>query len=529
MGEQQGRDGGTGDTLVSLCLAAAARIPDRPALIDAPDGAATTYGELADRLLRTASSLSAIGMRKGNVVAILAPNSASWVTLALGVMAGGGIVTGINPMLKPDEIARQITASGAGMLALASSLLPIVEAAGLGKLVREVIVLDGAPVEGARLLDHLICEGRPERLVPEPDDVALLPFSSGTSGLPKGVEITGRSLALSAASVRSVLGLGDTDVWLAASPFFHIVAVSGVLANAMDAGVPVVIVPVPELEAVLRAIERHRVTLTVLAPPAIRALAGHAAVERHDLTSLRAVGCTAAPLSAEIQIAAARRIDVPIFQAYGMTESVSAITIGPIGDPRPGSCGTPAPGFEIRVVDPETFDDVPPGSSGDIWVRSGTLMRGYRDDPGATAEAMTEDGWLRTGDYGCFDADGHLFIVGRLKELIKVNSSQVAPAELEALIAAYPGVADVAVVGRPSAATGECPVAYVVAPSPIDASALMEWVAERVAPFKRLHAVEFIEAVPRQLNGKIMRRLLGDMSAASGNTPGSRQPQRASA
>src|SRR5690606_26614858 len=150
----------------------------------------------------------------------------------------------------------------------------------------------------------------------------------------------------------------------------HIVGVSGALAPALADGLPLVIVPAPELEAILAAIERYRVTLTVLTPPAIRALLDHPAVERHDLSSLRALGCTAAPLAAEPQRALGRRLGTPVFQGYGLTESVGAVSLGPIAEPRPGSCGKPAPGFEIRIVDPATGADLPPGARGEIWVRS---------------------------------------------------------------------------------------------------------------------------------------------------------------
>jgi acyl-CoA synthetase (AMP-forming)/AMP-acid ligase II len=213
-------------------------------------------------------------------------------------------------------------------------------------------------------------------------------------------------------------------------------------------------------------------------------------------------------LSAELQLAAARRVGATILQCYAMTESVGPVVLGPIFDPRPGSGGKVAPGVEIRIVEPASGDDVQAGAPGEVWFRSPLAMRGYHNDAGATAGMITADGWLRTGDLGRFDADGNLFIIDRLKELIKVNGAQVAPAELEAVIAAYPGVADSAVIGRPSAASGEVPVAWVVASAPIEAKALMAWVAERVAPFKRLHAVEFVDAIPRQPTGKIMRRLL---------------------
>jgi acyl-CoA synthetase (AMP-forming)/AMP-acid ligase II len=503
-----------GETLVSLTLASARRAPDQLALVDALTGRSVGYGQLADRLLRVASSLSAAGLGKGDVVATLSPNSSAWLILTLGVMANDSVVTGMNPLLKPDEIRRQITMSGAKLLAVAPELVPMVESAGIDKIVAGLIVLGENGVGKHRSLADLLREGKPEPRRPSPDSLALLPFSSGTSGLPKGVEVLAGSLARTAVSARAALAVTERDVMLAVSPLFHIAAVTGIVAPALACARPIVMVPAPKVEIVLAAIERYRVSYTIVSPPFLRALLEHPAVEQHDLSSLRFIVSTAAPLSAELQTAVARRLGVPVRQGYGMTESTSAITLDPLDAPRPGGCGKVAPNFEIRIVDPETGEDMPADARGEIWFRSPMMMRAYHNDPGATVETVTPDGWLRTGDVGRFDADGYLFIVDRLKELIKVGGAQVAPSELEAVIAAYPGVADVAVVGQPSAAAGERPVAYVVACKPIGADALMGWVAERVAPFKQLHAVEIIDSIPRQPNGKVMRRLLKERQRA---------------
>jgi acyl-CoA synthetase (AMP-forming)/AMP-acid ligase II len=502
-----------GNSLVSLALASAERTPDRTALIDAPSGNAISYGELAERFLRAATSLRDSGFQDGEVAGTLAPNSTEWVIFALAVMAAGGIVSGINPALRPDEVARQIRASGATSLAVAPELTGVVAAAGIGDALRRTFVLGGAQDQGRSTLENLIRDGAPGGMVPVPGELALLPFSSGTSGFPKGVEVGHRSLVLDAASATATLEMMETDVLMAASPLFHIAGVSGMLAPALALGLPVVILSVADFDSLLAAIARYRVTLSVLTPPAIRAFARHPVVDRHDLSSLRALACTAAPLAAEIETAAARRLGTVVFQAYGMTESVGAITLGPISDPRPGSVGKSTPGFEICIADPVSGGDLDTGAVGEIRFRSAMSMRGYRNDPTATAEVVAEDGWMRSGDAGYVDADGYLHIVDRLKEFIKVDAAQVAPAELEAVIMGFPGVEDVGVVGCPSPETGERPVAFVVAAEPIRAEALMAWTAERVAPFKRLLAVEFVDAVPRQPNGKIMRRLLREHAA----------------
>lgn len=504
--------------LVRLTLASAARLPDRPALIDASSGTVTCFADLANHVKRSSASLSKMGFRPGHLAATLTPNTPHWVIFALAVWGNGGAVTGINPALKPDEIARQLKATGARILAVASQMLAIVAAARLDELVDEVIVLDdGQGQSRYRTLAGLIRDGRADlaMVAPATGSLALLPFSSGTGGLPKAVEVVAGSLSRCARLAQQIFDLDDHDVLLAVTPFFHIAAVSGVLAPALALGLPAVIVQSPSPEAVLQAIAQYRVTMSIVTPPIIRAFATHPAVDALDLSSLRIACCTAAPLAADVQRAAALRLGSAIVQVYAMTESVAPITCSPLGDPRPGSVGKAAPGVGIRIVEPNTAVDCGPGAIGEIWFRSPHAMRGYCHDPAADAAIRTVDGWTRTGDLGCMDADGYLTIVGRLKELIKVGGAQVAPAEIEAVIAECPGVADVAVAGRPDARAGERPVAYVVRSQPITAETILAWTAERLATFKQPASVEFVELIPRQPTGKIMRRLLPGQSCSA--------------
>jgi acyl-CoA synthetase (AMP-forming)/AMP-acid ligase II len=215
-----------------------------------------------------------------------------------------------------------------------------------------------------------------------------------------------------------------------------------------------------------------------------------------------------APMPAAVEEAVARRIAATIVQGYGMTETSGTISVNPPEAPRPGTCGRLFPLTQARVVDPGTGRDRPAGEAGEIWVRGPQLMHGYFGDEEATRTILTEDGWLRTGDLGLFDGDDYLHIVGRLKELIKVHAHQVAPAELEALLLTHSSIADAAVVGRPNQQTGEVPVAYVVTKAAIDPQELMSWVAARVAPYKKVRAVEFVQEIPRSSSGKILRHLL---------------------
>jgi acyl-CoA synthetase (AMP-forming)/AMP-acid ligase II len=241
----------------------------------------------------------------------------------------------------------------------------------------------------------------------------------------------------------------------------------------------------------------------------MNALARHPAVGQRDLSSVELVVCGGAPLGAEVQRAVAERLGVATRQGWGLTET-AAIATSPDRE-RPvaaGSVGRPMPNTELRVVDPDSGADLGPGERGELWLRGPQVMAGYLGRPDATAAMVDADGWLRTGDLGVVDDDGQVFVLDRLKELIKVSAHQVPPAELEALIATHPAVADVAVVPRPDPEHGEIPVAVVVARGALDGAELMAWVAERVAPYKRIRAVRFTDALPRTPAGKLLRRLL---------------------
>ena len=247
----------------------------------------------------------------------------------------------------------------------------------------------------------------------------------------------------------------------------------------------------------LAAIQDHKITQTVVVPPIIQALAKHPAVDSYDLSSLRFVGCGAAPLGAGLQQACTERIGCPVVQGYGMTEATAAIALHPAGTPAvPGSSGRLLPGVRARITDPETGADRGPGETGELWVRTPAQMTGYLGNPSATDATVDAGGWLHTGDIARFDGDGNLFIVDRVKELIKVKGFQVAPAELEAILRNHPCVNDAAVVAIPDERAGELPKAYVVPAQEVPARELIEYVAARVAPYKQIHDLAFVDAIP---------------------------------
>jgi acyl-CoA synthetase (AMP-forming)/AMP-acid ligase II len=495
-------------------LAGAERFGDKPALIDAATGRSISYRDLATGVGLVAANLAARGFGAGDVLALYSPNLPEYAVAAYGAMAAGGIVTGANPMLTVEELAGQLADSRARVLVTVPPLLEQARAAAEKAGVAEVVTFGDAGLFGDN--GH-----PPARAVIDPErDLATLPYSSGTTGLAKGVELTHASLVTNARQSQAVLGFRKDDVVLAVAPFFHVMGFTIVLPAGLAAGATIVTLARFELDAFLRAIQQYRVTLTIVVPPIALALAGHPLVDSYDLSSLRALGVGAAPLGADPERRCAERLGCLTSQGLGMTEATGLIAVGPLDQSRRGSVGRLIPNTEARIVDPDSGDDLAAGRTGELWVRGPQLMRGYRDRPEATAHTIDADGWLHTGDLCYFDEDGYLYVVDRLKELIKCKGYQVAPAELEHLLLTHPAVADAAVVARPDAEAGEVPVAHVVLRTTATSQELLSYVAERVAPYKRLRAVRITDSVPRSPAGKLLRRVLVEAERTTAeNTP----------
>lgn len=501
-------------TVTQYVLREAERLKDKPALIDGPSGRTITFGELAHAIKATAAGLAAKGFKKGDVFAIYSPNIPEYAIVFNAVASSGGINTTINPLYTVDELVKQLNDCGARFLVTVAPFLDkALEAAEKSK-VEEVFVFGEA--EGATPFASLV---RPDLEPPEVDidpaeDLCVLPYSSGTTGMPKGVMLTHRNIVSNLAQCDGMSGFDgftEDDTLIGVLPFFHIYGMVVIMKLALANGATVVSMPRFDLEEFLTICQDHKVTVAPLVPPIVLGLAKHPAVDNFDLSSLRLVFSGAAPLGEELAIELSKRLDCPVVQGYGMTEASPVTHLSPTGgDVKPGAVGLVVPNTEVKIADIATGAPLPANEEGEVCIRGPQIMKGYLNRPDATAESIDEEKWYHTGDIGYVDDDGFFYIVDRVKELIKYKGMQVAPAELEALLVTHPDIADVAVVPRPDEEAGELPKAYVVLKEGKDtaAEAIMGFVAERVAPHKRIRLVEFTQEIPKSASGKILRRML---------------------
>ena len=535
--------------LDEVVLAAAARVdPDRVAIHDDLTGERLRYGDIADRVRRVAAALADRGIGPGDVVALHLPNGVEFPILLLAVSACGATSTLVSSAESATGLHHQLRMVGAAMLIAHADLTGVSGrvAAALGLEEDRYVVVGAADANlgsagscpaGATSYGDLLAHP-PERL-----DVAVdpeihpvcLPFSSGTTGLPKPVILPHRALVANALQVASAVGMRRGQRTLAVLPFSHVYALTTSLLGSLVRGDTIVTMPRFSVAGAVRLLARERITLAYVVPPVVTLLGTHPAVDPADLSELRVLVSGAAALDPAIARAVADRLGVELLQGYGLSEMAPVTHMMRLGARMPvETVGTALPGISFRVVDPQTGRDVappPPGgmtARGELLVRGPNAMLGYLNMPAATAEVLGEDGWVHTGDLVTVDDRGRVRIVDRLKEVLKNRGFQVPPAELEALLQEYPGVADAAVTGVVGEdLSDERPFALVVrnvsaGPGPSE-EGLLRYVADRTADYKHLVGVAFVAGVPRSDAGKIMRRQLG------GLLPADRVPSRVGA
>lgn len=490
------------------------RLGDKAAIVDAQSGATYSFSELRRAVRSLSSGLSRLGLERGAVVGVLAPNVIEYPVIFHGVAHGGRTLTTLNPLYTSEEIRTQLLASHARALFTVPALLEKARDAVQGTKVDTLCVIGlDADTDGVVAFSTLVNgaeEGEPEAVDPH-NDVVALPYSSGTTGLPKGVMLTHRNLVANMEAVNEVVPLREDDVVLAVLPFFHIYGLNVIMNPALAAGATMVVMQRFDLELYLAAVESHRVTTLFAAPPMVLAIAQAPQLERYDLSSVRWLMSSAAPLDPSTAVKAQERLGCTVFQAYGMTEASPGVFANRPETPGPTeSVGRLLPGLECRVVDPASGADLDIGDDGEILIRGAQIMRGYLNNPEATRTAIDADGFYHSGDIGHVDHEGYWYIVDRVKELIKYKGYQVAPAELEAVLLSHPDILDAAVVGVAAGDDGEIPKAFVVPRTDVAPDEIMDYVAMRVAPFKRVRDVEFLAEIPRSATGKILRRLLRD-------------------
>lgn len=521
--------------LHTYCFQNLSQFPDRPCLIIGSTGKSYSFSETHLVSRKVAAGLSLLGIKKGDVIMLLLQNCAEFVFAFMGASMIGAVTTTANPFYTCAEVFKQFNASKSKLIITQSQYVDKLRDAGdnFPKLGEEfsVITIDDPP---ENCLHFSLLSEANESEIPtvsiDPDDPVALPFSSGTTGLPKGVILTHKSLISSVAQQvdgeNPNLHLKGEDVVLCVLPLFHIYSLNSVLLCSLRAGAGVLLMHKFEIGALLELIQRHRVSVAAVVPPLVLALAKNPMVVTFDLSSIRMVLSGAAPLGKELEEALRTRVPQAIFgQGYGMTEAgpVLSMCLAFAKQPFPtksGSCGTVVRNAELKVIDPETGCSLGPNHSGEICIRGPQIMKGYLNDAEATATTIDVDGWLHTGDIGYVDHDDEVFIVDRVKELIKFKGFQVPPAELEALLVSHPSIADAAVVPQKDDVAGEVPVAFVVRSNGLELTedAVKEFIAKQVVFYKKLHKVYFVHAIPKSPSGKILRKDLRAklaMSAAS--------------
>jgi acyl-CoA synthetase (AMP-forming)/AMP-acid ligase II len=489
--------------------------PDHISVIDGMTGDTFTAGQVMENIKRFAGGLVARNLGKGHTVALMAPNVPEYYTVFHGVAWAGGTITTMNPTYTASEVNHQLNDANVQLLIVHANFVDVAREAVKGTGVEQIATI--GKVEGLPNLEDMFGDPLEQQVPVDLDDhVIVLPYSSGTTGLPKGVMLTHRNIVANLCQVNALAELDKseegTNVTPAFVPFFHIYGMLYFVNHYPASLCTVITLPRFDLEQFLQLAQDHRAVNLWVVPPVALALAKHPIVDNYDLSSVKVMFSGAAPLRSELSEAVEKRLDCTIVQGYGMTELSPVCHLVPSTAPKTGSVGLTVAGTTCRIVNIETGEDMDLGEEGEIWVKGPQVMKGYLNNPEATRQMIDEDGWLKTGDVGYFDKEEYLFIVDRVKELIKFKGFQVAPAELEATLTAHPQIIDAAVIGIPDDEAGELPIAYIKAEEGADLSleGIQDYMRQHLASYKAVQAIKLVDEIPKSASGKILRRVLRD-------------------
>jgi len=493
----------------------AREVPQKPALI--LGDRVVTYADLDAATDRVAAALVKRGVGKGDRVTLFMPNSIEFVLAFYGTLKAGGVVNPINALSKEREVRFQVDDAGAAAVLYHEALAPVVDAVrGDLRKVRAFAVTGKTAPSGVERFDDLTAEQGSVSVSVGMEALAALPYTSGTTGFPKGVMLTHRNLTANQQQFFAAVPVGRDDIFLNVLPYFHIYALNLLMSGAISLGATQVAMPRFDMVEYCTLVERHRVTLCFIVPPIVLGLAASPEVDKHDFSSVRFFFSGAAPLAPDPARRMTQRLGKPLIQGYGLTETSPVTHSNPIDAAVLESIGPTIPGTEDKIVDLETGTrTLASGEVGEICVRGPQVMTGYWNKPQDTADVI-RDGWFHTGDVGRREENGYVFIVDRKKEFIKYKGFGVGPAEVEAVLCEHPAVADAGVIGKADEEAGEIPKAFVQLRPNTQATAeeLIAFVKERIADYKRVREVEFIDKVPRTASGKILRRELAEKERA---------------
>jgi long-chain acyl-CoA synthetase len=499
--------------LFELLTSVAGKCPDEIAFSSGSQN--LSYAELDMQSGRLAAGLRELGVKSGDRVMLFLPNSLEFVIAYYGILKTGGTITPANPLYKADDLKHQLNDSGAAAIVTNENAYATVREIRDETGLKAVILADAEGVRGTVSLGEILNRHSPAvpglNIKPK-EDTAVIAYTGGTTGLPKGVLLTHYNLVANAIQNSVWLGWSSKDIIIGLLPFYHSWGGCTCVNSPIFSGARVVILPRFDAEELLRTIEKERATVLYGAASLFTMLVSHPAISKYDISSLKYVKAGAMPIPNEIKERWEQITGVSMILGYGLSEASPETHDSPPGRVKPGTIGIPITGTDARILDEQTGEtELPPGKVGELVVRGPQVMKGYLNLAEDTAEVL-RDGWLYTGDLAVMDDEGYFQIVDRKKETIKYKGYTIAPAEIEGVLYQHPVVKECAVVGRPDRLAGEVPKAYVVLKDgcTLSEDELIRFCEQRVAPYKKIREVEFIEEVPKTPVGKILRRVLRD-------------------